>query len=290
MTGRAPVNAPPAGPPRVGLLVSARDPLSNPSSPADRNGDWRNGFAYDPELCSTGYITSACNPGANDRALGATPADVEWDPYVIGAGVKCSTFGHRARDWPGQARRALQAVAEFQVSRELWTGVQAAAEGLPNRFLADVDNVDILTEEGAVGLTHGLACLEQYLSDCNAGQRGMIHATWQVVTHWMRFGLIERSGSLLTTVHDTIVVPGAGYDGTDPNGNVGDGNVWAYATGMVDVRRDSDVDLFGLPEDTIDRNLNDVEVRAEQLAVASWDGCCHAGIRLDVETCDVGGS
>lgn len=278
------VPAPPAAAPRVGLLVSARQPT-------DEDDRWVGGFRYDPELCGTGYITSVCNPSASDRDLSAQPTDADWEPYVVGAGIQCSTFGFRARDWQAQARRALEAVAEFQISVELWTGTQATAEGLPNRHLADVAAVDILTETGPVGLTHGLACLEQYLSETIGGRRGMIHATRQTVTHWQGLDLIRREGNLLLTVHDTIVVPGAGYDGSTPDGAAAaDGDVWAYATDIVDVRRAA-AEIIGGPDATgVDRDVNTTEIRAEQPAVASWEGCAHGGVRLDITVCGIGGS
>lgn len=278
------VPAPPAAAPRVGLLVSARQPT-------DDDDRWVSGFTYDPELCGTGYITSVCDPDASDRDLDASPTDVVWEPYVVGGGIVCSTFGWRGRDWQAQARRALEAVAEYQISHELWTGTQATAEGFANRFLADVAAVDILTESGPVGLTHGLACLEQYLSDTLAGRRGMIHATRQTITHWQGLGLVRREGNLLLTVHDTFVVPGAGYDGSTPDGAPAtSGDVWAYATDIVDVRR-STAEIIGGPDATgVDRSVNTTEVRAEQAAVASWEGCAHGGVRLDQVVCGIGGS
>lgn len=287
MTVRAPVMPPPAAPPRYGLLTSAAPANDAPGT------RWVEGITYDPETGVSGYRTDVCDPGATDRAIAAPDGIVEWDPYVIGAGIRCTALAAPRQDWRARARRALDSQAEAQISAELWTGELAQEHGYPNRWLADVTSVDILTESGPVGLTHGLACLEQYLAECNGGQRGMIHATPQVATHWQGLDLLRREGKLLLTVLDTIVVPGSGYTGTDPDGNVGDGNVWAYATGMVTVRRDDQVDYAGDPlanPEQVNRSTNLVELRAEQLALASWDGICHGGVRLDVTTCNVGGS
>jgi len=289
----------PAAPPVVGLIVSARDPFAQAAGLIDisdgskvtPDGRWQNGFEYAVELAGTGYITSQCDPQSADRALDEQLASPAWEPYVIGDGIKCSTFGWQGREWAAQALRLLNANAEFLISHEFWHGAIAVRDNLPNRFLADVANVDILTESGPTGLTHGLACLEQYLADMG-GQRGMIHASRQVITHWLTLNLIERRGNVMFDPFDNIIVPGAGYDGSTPDGaDASDGDVWAYATGLVDVFR-GPVDYTGLPDDPawIGRATNDVEVRAEQAAVASWDGRVHGAVRLDVTMCDVGGS
>lgn len=284
---RRDVNSPPAGAPRVGLIVSARTTFAG-----ETDEMWANGITYEPECVpDSGGVLDLCDPASKDDPA---PNDVvEWDAYAVQIGYRCSTFGYRGKDWRALARRRLLADEERQISRELWRGDLAQAGGYPNRWLADVANVDILTEGGPVALTHGLACLEQYLADCNGGQQGMIHATRQVVTHWQGLGLLRREGNLLLTAVDTIVVPGAGYDGSDPDGNdATTGDVWAYATGIVDVRR-GEIVVLGDPNsnpEQVNRTTNTIRVFAERPALASWDGCCHGGVMLDVTVCGIGGS
>jgi len=251
------VASPPAAAPRVGLLASALQP---PSGEGER---WGNGITYDPETGQLGYRTDDCDPGDDDRELDARPDVVAWDPYVVGDGIVCTALAARGRDWRAQARRQLDAVAEYQISAELWSGTLAQAYSYPNRYLTNATgstNVGTLTDA-----VEALAELEQYLSDCAGGQRGMIHAPREHVTRWVADGLIRREGALLLTYLDTIVVPGAGYDGDV-----------AVATGMVEVRRGA-ATITGDPlgDGTIDRAKNTVEVRAEQLALASWDASCH---------------
>lgn len=294
------LTAPSAAPPVVGLLASARDPFSTREGVLDLatgsrvapDGRWRNGFEYNPELAGVGYITSQCDPQAGDRAIDARLGNAEWEPYVIGDGIACSTFGWRGRDWRAQVTRQLNSIAEYQISYEFWHGVIAQRDGLANGWLANAATSDDLTEGTAVPLTHGLACLQQYLADMG-GQRGMIHASRQVITHWLSLNLVERRGAVQFDPFDNIIVPGAGYDGSTPDGaGPSDGDVWAYATGIVDVFR-GPIDYSGVPEDTpeqIGRSTNDIEIRAEQDAVASWDGRVHGAVRLDVDVCAIGGS
>lgn len=249
------VTPPPAAAPRVGLLVSALQPTGE----GER---WGNGITYDPETGQTGYRTDECDPGAEDRALEERRANVEWTPYVIGDGIVCTAMAARGRDWNAQARRQLDAVAEFQISSELWSGTLATAHSYPNAHLtAGGESVGT-----ALDPLDALAELELYLADCAGGQRGMIHAPRDVVTRWVDVGGLRREGGLLLTMLDTIVVPGAGYTGAT-----------AVATGMVEVRR-GPVTITGDPLSTpgqVDRSTNLVEVRAEQQALASWDLACH---------------
>lgn len=282
---RAVVGAPPAGAARVGLVASAARPADPPGT------RWQNGIRYEPEGCDSGTIDNPCD--SDNLGSGAAPnAESTWEPYTVVATYRCSALAAPGKDWEGIVRRRLEAVREFQISREFWTGDEAAAEGFPNRFLADVANVDIVTETGAVTLENGLACLDQYLAERNGGQQGMIHATAQVVALWWGLQLLRKEGNRLFTANDTIVVPGRGYTGGDPDGNdAATGDVWAYATDMVDVRLD-DVVVIGRPDDPsfIDRTNNTAVIRAEQLALASWEGCRHAGARLNVTVCGIGGS
>lgn len=285
---RAVVPPPVKRPPVISLLSSAVD-----ISDDNPDGRWQNGFTFDPEHC--GDVIQIVDPcDSETKTTTSDEADVDYEPFDLVANYTCSPFDHNLREWRARAERNLRACMAFGIEDELWTGTKAQEESWPNRFLADVNNVDILTESGPVGLTHGLACLEQALGDCNCGQPGMIHATRQVVTHWMGLDLIrrvEQPRPHLETILGTVVVPGAGYDGSDPDGQPAiDGRVWAYATGMVHV-------LLGpvrvIPDsfkDALDRTDNTATFFAEASAAAFWDGCCHFGVRLDVTTCDSGGS
>lgn len=259
------VSSPPAAAPRVGLLVSA-------NSPADDNGRWQGGIVYDPETGHSGYTTSECEPGEDDRALDDAPETTEWEPYIVGAGYRCTALAANRTDWRAKVRRFLEARAEEQISAELWTGTISQAHGLGNRRLNSGGEA---VTAGAVEPREGLALLEQYLAENAGGQRGMIHAPRALVSHWAQDGGLRRDGGLILTIHDTIVVPGAGYP------EVG----MAFATGMIDVRR-GPVDLFGDPQQdaggSIDRGVNTIEVRAEQVALASWDGIVHGAAEINL--------
>ena len=260
---RAVVTGSPAAPPRVGLVVSANTPTST-------DNRWEGGIVYDPETGQLGYRTDDCEPGETDRDL-PVRGPVEWDAYVVGDGIRCSTFGINARDWRAQVRRQLEAVAEFQISSELWSGSLAAEHNYPNLALTDGGEAIGTGNQDPID---SLALLEQYLAE-QGGQRGMIHAPRSLVTVWTAYGMVVRDGGLLLTIHDTIVVPGVGYDAADGE---------AVATGMVEVRR-GEVVITGDPTTdavSVDRETNTVEVRAEQMALASWDGRAHGRVAVDL--------
>lgn len=285
---RQPIDGPQAVAPRMGLLASALTPRST-----EAQSRWENGFSYEDETCITpGAVLDACSPG--EFSTGTEPTEVEWEPYAVFADYACTALvatPERLSEIRSATRRRLQAVEGWQIERELWTGTLAQAQSYPNRFLADVDNVDILTESGAATPTDGLACLVQYLAENNGGSQGMIHATPQVVTLWTEANLLYRLGNEIRVIAtDDVVVPGRGYTGGDPDGNDAvTGDVWAYATDMVTVRLGGIIQ-FGADPSGIDRTNNRINARAERLAVASWSGCRHAGARLSVEVCGIGGS
>lgn len=264
---RAVVTGTQAAPPRVGLIVSA----ATPGGEGDR---WQGGITYDPETGQPGYRADLCDPASDARDLPDRPAAVEWDAYVIGDGVRCTALAANRTDWRAQARRQLEAVAEHQLSAELWGGALAIANTYPNLYLDNGDAHDVIDTGADVAPRWALAALEQYLADALNGQRGMIHAPRAVVSVWAQEGGLRREGGLILTTHDTIMVPGAGYP---LSGKV-------FATGMVEVRR-GDVEITGDPLSSaqIDRATNTVEVRAEQAALASWDGQAHGVANVDLD-------
>lgn len=291
-----PENAAPAPqmrPPRVGLIASA----SLPTDPAR----WQGGIRYQPEGCSQGGgVITRCAPGTGGTTAKTTSAGasiVDWEPYPIWDYYRCSTFGTDLAEAEARARRRLEACESRHLERELWRGDAARADQLAagtQRFLASLAS-DVVTSTAATP-ANALACLEEAIGGCGCGQRGMIHATRQIVTLWAAQQLVRREGGLILTINDTIIVSGAGYDGSGPPGIVGGAPtapatnaIWAYATGMVEVRRDP-IRMVGKPDEWINRETNLIEARAERIALASWDGCCHFAAQIEATLCGIGGS
>lgn len=287
---RTVVDPVPLEPPSVGSLVgSALDPIAEGRD--EQDGDWQNGFEYLPEACGEGRVADPCDYDS----LTHDPVDtvVEVEPWVVEKGLDCSalSFGNSRDRLAERARRALVACESALIANEFWTGTQAQESAWPNRRLASPES-DVLTA-GATTPTDALACLEEGLRSLDGGRcgnRGMIHATANTVTHWTSLNLVRREGGLLLTTLGTIVIADAGYDGSGPDGQAAeDGSIWAYATDLVEVRR-GPIDI--VPSDldhAVDRDLNTVEVAAKRIAAASWDGCSHFAVEIDLDVCDFAG-
>lgn len=281
-TAPTPISAPPATAPRVGLLASF---------PTETGiAGWERGIWYLPEGVE-GSTIGGCNPGT--RTDPDQPSIVEWMPYILTTALICSTFSNFTEN-SARVFRALNADTERQLGHELWTGsiaqsaVDGAGDPFPNEYLAH-QTVDNLTPTGPVGLVHGLACLEQYLFDNANGEQGAIHATAQVVTHWESFRLLRREGNRILTMKDTVVIPSAGYPGTNPDGGIHDNDVWAYAT---DIPRIFLGDIQAPQEliQTTDYKNNTVVYQAQRMALVEWQLARHAGVQLAITLCGEGGS
>lgn len=288
MPPKAPVSALPATPPRTSLLSSA--------VVVNERDRWTAGFSYEPEACGED-ATGAVDPcTVHSKAL--TPptsgGSVDVEPFQIWAGDSCSALSHAARDFKARAQRKLAACESNLIENELWRGDIARASGWSNKYLAHQDS-DVLSDAPLTPI-NALACLEQALAQCNCGGRGMIHAMPQIVTLWTHEGMLRREGNLILTINDTIVVPGSGYDGSGPQGAVDgdpipatDGEIWAYATGMVHIRLDPPVVIPQTHDEALNRSTNTLAFRAERIVAATWD-CCHFAVSINADLCDIGGA
>lgn len=285
MTTLEPVAPPPVRAPLLSLVSLARDPLALASGATER---WEDGFAYLP-LCGTAGAREPC--GTSPLTPGSAPETVGFVPVDVWAASDCpTTTGRGTEELRAELRQravdALTLCESSQIEAELWSGAVAAAHNgatpgdvWPNRWLASDATIDL----GSGDPVEALACLERSLAGCACGRRGMIHATADLLVWWDRYGLVRTEGAVVSTRNGTVVVPGAGYDGSGPDGPVGSG-AWAYATGMVDVRRGPVLVTEG-----IDHRANSIVYRAVRRAAATWDGCCAFGVHVEFDSC-AGGS
>jgi hypothetical protein len=152
----------------------------------------------------------------------------------------------------------------------------AGADGSTNPFLGD-SNVTVLGG-AAVTPAVGLSWLENAIGA--TGRQGLIHASPAVAAAW-GFDKLE-TGEALYTVNGTPVAVGGGYanvtvDGDDP----GDGEDYAFATGPVEVRLSEAITLSDDIAESLDRSNNDVVIRAERYALATWDTALQAAVLID---------
>lgn len=288
---REPIAAPPARPPRFGLLASA---AVGDGAPAR----WQQGFAFQPELCGGGgRVTVACAGTSDTLDSDEQPGTVEGMPFAVYAADECSTFGYNARDWQGRARRALAAIESYEVAAELWTGSLGLQDsnGDPIRSLANVA-ADTLTTGSAAEPVDALGMIEQALAQCNKGRQGMVHVTASLLTQLVRDNVLRLDGTTWITPNGHIVVPDAGYPGTGPNGEAASTSQWAYGTSMISVllgpvelNPDSLTDARSWAQ-ALDRAVNSAVVYAQRLAAWQWDECCHVAAKVDLPMPLVGGA
>jgi hypothetical protein len=252
VTPSAPVASP------VNLVRSSRIP------PDETNGRWVNGFAYLPE--GVGKLTMFDDCSNTEQTIAdITPFVSDWQPYVLSAQFRCSTFGFDAADYMGRATRLLDAATPKMLEEEFWNGTLSQAASLANTWLEKAGS----TAFTATSMRQAFAICEQALGDAAYGGRGSIHMPPYLVPYAAFEQLIRREGNLLLTDKDTIVVPGSGY------GKMADApaGLHVYATGITDVRLG---DIIVTPDggnmaQSIDKASNTVVVKAERYACASWD-------------------
>lgn len=280
------IDATPYSGSRLGLLASARIQVDGSDVETLADGQsvrWIAGMRWQPNDCAGGTILDPCGTTGPD-ASPTGEADRAFTPFVVEASVECLTFGSSQADLEAQARAKLVAVQQRKIEAELWAGTLAQAASWSNAYLTD-GNADLIEGGTPLGSVTALAELEQAIADSLSGQ-GMIHATPRTVTHWLDAGLVSRTGNLLLTALDTIVVPGRGYAGTahsaDPKPTGGSADFdWAYATDPVVVRL-GQIDLAQTTGPAgLDRTNNLFLLTATRFAAATFDGCLHVGALVD---------
>lgn len=272
-------------PVRRGQPLRLRDSVTVNSDTAER---WEMGFTFRPRPCVGGGIFDPCITPNLVPPRGRAPIHI--NPFVVWGGDDCSAFGWTAANYRERAIELLDMQTDHRIARELWRGEQAIISGWANPHLASLDS-HVVTA-GPQAPIAALACLEQGIQACSGGQRGMIHAMPQLVTHWAALGnsVLRREGGQLLTIHDTIVVSDGGYTGSGPGDTPATTSQWAYATGLVSIEL-GEISVYPETlEQAFDSRVldNDISFLATRPAVAYWDNCCHLAAEVNLVPCAVG--
>lgn len=215
------------------------------------------------------------------------PGGLTFQPFVVDAWDRCSTFGFEAADYEGRARRALAARETKAVEAEWWRGqLFPSNPHLDNSGSAPAaTNSTTLVGGVAQTVSLSLALLVQAIADGNGGV-GMIHARPLVVTRWMNQNMIRReTDGKLYTEAGVMVVPGRGYPGTGPTGQaVSATSEWAYATDAPDIHR-GPVEVFSnTMAETVHFRLNTVTVQAQRLYGIAWNAIMNVAVNINPTT------
>lgn len=272
----------------LGFGVSLPDPGTDPLDPGDR---WTGHLGYQLEGQSCSPVASTrsaefCDP-ENVWAGELTTFDEvgeEQKPFVVGAAVGCSSFGHPA-DIPGEytdrADRALRMTQWSKIANELWTGAQSQAMGATNRRLASPD-AEILVSGDPVRIVDAVSLLECKFGECSAGAVQLIHVPRLLVPYLDAAGIIHSApgSNRILTANNSIIIPDRGYPGTSPLGAEADaGQTWIYSTGPLTARLSPVAHPDPMLGDAVEPSDNTIMVRSERLAAISWL-CCHLAVQV----------
>lgn len=263
--------------------------LLNPAFgvPGDAEGRWENGFSLESEACNVTVKNKDLCDNNNQVTVVNRPRNValrsfDHDPITIEVTDGCSTFGLKPQDRMDRIERQLDAATQIALENEFWTGAvaKAATPDLPNRYLASTAATDVTPTPGtAIKVKFGLALLEGALGSCELGISGVIHADRETASV---LPLRDDGGVLKTTLMNSVVA-GSGYPGTGPTGAAPTGTQrWMYATGPVMVQLGRKYFTPDNINQAVNVTINDVALKAERTAAATWDGCCHFAVLVDL--------
>jgi hypothetical protein len=268
----------------VGVIINESDPL-------DPDGRWAGpqGYTLEAEPCDdiTYYRTLdfCAEPPLEDSQPPGSYLTVVEDqkPFLVGAGVTCSTFGTQLDDVLASYRavtdRGLELRQWSQIANELWTGDRANNE---NRYLADANSTDV-GDGDAVSLVEAIGLLEDAFGNCSPGGVQVIHMPRKLVAYasWKKLIWTTPGSGRIYTANDSLVVADRGYPGTGPEGvEPTETTAWIYSTGVLTARlgpvRHPELD-WGYAVTAL---TNDVAVRSERAAAINW-ACCHLAVNVE---------
>lgn len=264
-----PIEGPSSTPPVVSLVRQAQV--------IDGGGRWEGGFTWQPRGCTDGNQgLQFCNAQsitfaeANDWVTGV--------PFTLASAEKCNTFGWQAIDYRQRVVDLFEDFEPKEIEREFWTGT-IEPDG---QHLASGSAVEDVSGVSPYSPVNAIAALEGYIADCGTGGRGMIHMTRRTVPLLSNQGIIiERNGGLYTHT-GTVVIAGAGYPGTGPDGTAEDGTEWMFATSWVKVLRG---EVQALPDnfsEALNRSINEVAWAAMRTIGIAFDPCCLGAVTVDM--------
>ena len=280
------VPSPLARPSRFGLVASLGGEAGIRQAMADTPSEggldrWENGYEIGPYDClvPSDAFAAACADTPDFTADESQESEtISVTPVGLWSRIDCSTFSGESAVQTQRAEAKLTALTSYYVEREIWAGAVGSTYESPNQALKDPNDV---VGDAAYEPVLGLASLVDQFGECSGGARAMVHAPVAVVYAWLQHGILRRDAGLLLDALDNIFVPGTGYDGTGPEA-VTDGVQWVFATEIIDLRLS---DIRSRTIEFTDQTNNNRFAVASRVSGASWNPCCHLGVRIDPALC-----
>lgn len=279
-------------PPEYSLLATV-PPINVPDPHWQASGiEWEDFLCGDNievfiDICPTGIIPpSGVSPTDFIKSAVRDTLFCAADPFVVEASYNCPPVGRPAGEAFEIARKRLLVWESHDVEEAFWTGTANSGVGpvAINPSLAlgnnqcDIVPIDI-NPAGALDPVAAVSALEAALGDivaCGA----TIHIPYELLVYFARFHLVVEEGGKYYTPSGVLLIAGHGYPGTGP-GNVSHaaGEMWIFGTGpMIIVRSNIEMvpDTMG---EAVNRNLNNVTVRAERFYSVGFS-CVDLAVRV----------
>lgn len=211
-----------------------------------------------------------CSYGVEKPNISEKGDPVEFDPFLLYAGVTCSGAPDLAD---------LEQLAKIRLRR----GMSAS---LANQLLQshpDVGNPDLVTLASDITPLGGAPCMNNAIAGlmttaqgCGGGEL-TFHAPIVALASLMQYDLVEFADGKYRLGGHTIIVDL--YENIGPAGSpvAGANEVYIYATGPVEYKLGATIDISHFTGRT-----NEGIVLAEQLAIMRFDPCCVYAIRAEI--------
>lgn len=281
-------------PSEYGLLASVNIQTINDPHWQASGIEWEdflcgNGLESFIDLCPSGVIPpSGVSPLDFVKPAERNTQFCAADPFVVVGSYQCPPVGRPSGEAFEIARKRLLVWEGHDVEEVFWTGTVDSGAGttVVNPSLAfGNDECGILPIDvnpaGAVDIVQAIAILENALGDivsCGA----TIHIPYGLLNYLARFHLLVEKDGLFYTPSGTLIIAGHGYPGSGPANVVADpGETWIFGTGPVILVRGNVIQVPDNISQAVDRNLNNVTVRAERFYAVGFS-CVDLAIRVNL--------
>ncbi len=261
-------------------------------------GDWV------PDTTSPGYVGGAPDmpatwalcwseaSTAGEKSTGTGIPDPLFDSFTVYLAARCTAASVFTGRFDGETQDEYQArMQQAFVDRALqsfgaaesWAVEREFSQGLilpGNPFLGDANAVVL-----AGGTAQDPRTALSYLANAigQTGQRGLVHADPATITSWGEFYIQPVGQDQIWTIDGNQIVRGSGYIGADVVGRpaLSDGQSWAFATGLVDIRRTAPFVVPGDISEALDRGDNTIDYYVERTYAVDWDTVLQAAVLVD---------
>jgi hypothetical protein len=231
------------------------------------NADWTGGITFSSSCGGTDVWS--CSYGVDKQNITDKGDPVEFDPFIVYAGKRCSGAPDVA-NLTELATIALKRGISGSLARELHSSDPTI--GNPDLVTTATD----ITPGAAPCVQNAIAGLMSAAGECGGGPL-TFHVPFVALASLMSMSLVEFSDGRYRLGGHTIIVDD--YPNEPPTGGAvaAANEVWLYATGPVEYKLGERIDVGQFTE-----RLNESIVIAEQLAIIRFDPCCVFAILAEI--------